>query len=509
VANGKTRLAALAVILLTGGGVGALLLGDEFAGAQAPSSVNALLPGANQLPAPTWRAALPKSPADLRKGAEIDLRDCTYGPGETHWGGATGQYLVDRNAFYAVVFLPTDLPGGHFRFRGVYPHARWFSFESYDEGLASEGVVDDTAIDPDPGSATPFFTHDHYVRGHNRYTVDIYSTPPASRASPAPHNVLYMGYRENPYYGGVEHSPYSPVLYRVYVPKPPPQGGVPLPHLYWVVDNPGTNLFETDTEVCNAMEPARAPNQTILEINDVLDKRVSQPTLQPTERNVDIPTDEVPHDPPYVNILRPATNGYQGAYFNSKTPYIYIRPFAQYGRFVVVHFKAPTFARIEEGVPLTGNEQTRYWSWCAAQFVSPVNVTQACLMDKQFHIHDGYATLVVSPPDQRPLINGKRYADWLPWPGGGADLNMRQIDPNPKTYPQSPYFLPVTSQYDALDYLRGVANEQEIQKWMGPYYPTVEYCSTVQFQKNGCGFPSALTQPVGHRETKSMAGSRR
>jgi len=69
--------------------------------------------------------------SSLPKGAEIDVRSCTYGPDETHAGRYSGQYLVDRNAYYAIVFVPTDLPGGHFRFRGVYPRARWFSFESY------------------------------------------------------------------------------------------------------------------------------------------------------------------------------------------------------------------------------------------------------------------------------------------------------------------------------------------------------------------------------------------
>lgn len=464
-------------------------------GGSAAGPASQLPNAAAQLPTPTWQAPLPTGPSDLKKGAQIDLRDCTFGPAETHAGRDSGQYLVDRNAFYAIVFLPTDLPGGHFRFTGTYPHARWFSYESYDQGLASEGVVDDTAIYPDPGSVSPFAVGGAHHKGRSGYTVDIYSTPPAQRKNPPPHNVLYMGYRENPTYGGLEHSPYSPVLYRVYAAPGTPQGNVPLPHLKWVVDDPSTNPFETDTEVCAAMEPARAPNRSILQINDVLATRFTTPTLNPLERNVDIPTDEVPTNPPYVNILRPATNGYQGAYFNSKTPYVYIRPFAQFGRFVVVHFKAPTFARVEQGIPLTGREQTRYWSWCSAQFVSPVNVTQACLMDKQFHLdRNGYATLVVSPPDQRPTINGRRYRDWLVWPGGGADLNMRQIDPNPQTYHQSPFFMPVSSQYDALDYLRGVAFEQQIKAWMGAYYPTVEYCSTAQFQKDGCGFPAALQQ---------------
>ena len=42
-----------------------------------------------------------------------------------------------------------------------------------------------------------------------------------------------------------------------------PQGDVPLPKLEWVVDNPKTNQFTDATDVCTAMEPARAPNRTL------------------------------------------------------------------------------------------------------------------------------------------------------------------------------------------------------------------------------------------------------
>ena len=42
-----------------------------------------------------------------------------------------------------------------------------------------------------------------------------------------------------------------------------PQGDVPLPKLEWVVDNPKTNQFKDATDVCTAMEPARAPNRTL------------------------------------------------------------------------------------------------------------------------------------------------------------------------------------------------------------------------------------------------------
>lgn len=430
---------------------------------------------------------LPSLGSSLKKGDELDLRSCTYGPEDTHAGRESGQYFVDRNAFYAVVYLPTDLPGGHFRIRGIYPRARWFSFESYDEALASEGVVADDTIDPDRGSVNPFLPGRRFARKkHRRYTVDIRTVAPADRQSPPPHNVLYMGWRENPHYG--LPSLESPILYRVYAAPGSPRGNVPLPDFRWVVDDPKANLFQTSSEVCATLAAAGAPHQAVTTLNQILDRRVTSPWLSPAERSIDVPTDDIPHDPPYVSVIRPASNGYQGLYFNSKTPYIYLRPSAVFGRFLVIRFRAPTFGHVEGGRPLSGDEQTRYWSWCAGQFVSPVNVTQACLMDKQFHIdRRGYATLVVSPPDQRPVVGGKPYPDWLPWPGGGADLNMREIDPNPRTFPQSPYFIPLLSPDDALDYLKAPIFESEIESWMGSYFPQVQYCSSVKFERNGCG----------------------
>jgi hypothetical protein len=423
--------------------------------------------------------------SSLPQGAEIDVRSCTYGPDETHAGRDTGQYLVDRNAYYAIVFVPTDLPGGHFRFRGIYPRARWFSFESYNEALASQGVVDGTEIEPDPRSANPFKPGKRY-RANQRYTVDVRMTPPAERQNPHP-NVLYSGYRENRNYGGVDHSPVDGLLYRVYGAPGSPQGDVELPHLSWVVDNPQTNPFQGETEVCQAIKDTSVNHTTILTLNQILSERFSNPTLSPLEKEFDVPTDEVPRNPPHVNLLRPATNGYQGAYFNSKTPYLYIRPNGElYGRFVVIRFKAPTFQKLPLK-PATGREQVVYWSWCDAQFVSPVNITQACLMDQQFKLdRNGHATLVISDPAQRPVIKGKPWPNWMPWPGGGADINMRQIDPNPATYPQSPYFYPVMSENDGLDYIRGVLFEEQVRLWMGEYFPIVRYCDKQKFEQGGC-----------------------
>jgi hypothetical protein len=422
----------------------------------------------------------------LPKGAEIPLRSCTYGPGETHNGRESGQYLVDRNAYYAIAFVPTDLPGGHFRFRGVYPRARWFSFESYDEDLASQGVIADTEIAPDPGSINPFYAGNKY-KDNQHYTVNVLMVPPSERAHPTPENTLYSGYRENPNYGDVETSAVDGLLYRVYAAPGTPEGNVPLPTLSWVVENPETNPFKEEAEVCAAMHTTAADQTTVLTLNQILAQRFSNPTLSPDEKDLNVPTDEVPRNPPYVDVIRPATNGYQGAYFNSKTPYIFFRPNGElYGNFVAVRFKAPTFADFPQK-PMTGNEQVRYWSWCDDQFVSPVNITIGCLRDDQFKLEpDGYATLVISEESQRPVVKGKPWQNWLPWPGGGADVVMRQIDPNPATFPQSPYFYPVLDEDDALDYLLGVLYEEQTKQWMGEYFPTVRFCTKEKFERSEC-----------------------
>jgi hypothetical protein len=65
------------------------------------------------------------------------------------------------------------------------------------------------------------------------------------------------------------------------------------------------------------------------------------------------------------------------------------------------------------------------------------------------------------------------------------------------------------SQYDGLDYLRGITFEQQIQDWMGPYYPTIKYCTTDQFQHDACGFPAALQQAASGPAPRTAQSPRR
>ena len=66
---------------------------------------------------------------------------------------------------------------------------------------------------------------------------------------------------------------------------------------------------------------------------------------------------------------------------------------------------------------------------------------------------------------------------------------MMEIDPNPHTFPQSPYFMPPTAA-DLVpylgDWLPGLAYESQIKSWMGAYYPQVSYCTQAQFESDQC-----------------------
>lgn len=447
-----------------------------------------------------------KSGAPLELGAEIDVTDCAYGPGQIFSGKKSGQYFGDAEALYGMMFIPADAPGGHFRYRAEFPRARWLSYQSYDQLLGTQGVVSSLNIKPDRGSVNPFLPGQRYKPGHVSYTVDVRNIPPSRREIPAPPNVIYGGYRMDPSSpAGMIHTPGQLILYSHYVtPDREQTGDVGLPRMFWVVDDPKSNQFHSQAAVCAAMQASAVPWGPLAALNEQLDRYVWKPIEEPLLKHLDYPvfTDPVPRNPPYVGLFRPSSNGYAWPLYNQLTPYIYTTPSTLYGRFIVIRFKAPTHPRVEKGIPATGEEQTQYWSWCAGQFESLVNIATGCLTDHEAHVdRDGYVTLVVSPSEQRPVVNGKPYANWLEWPGGGALITMSTIEPNPKTFPQSPFFMG-PNDADGLgplaDILPGVVYEDKIKAHMGEYFPQISYCNTEQFQLDRCRAPfDAPLQPLG------------
>ncbi|KAA0022046.1 hypothetical protein [Antrihabitans cavernicola] len=436
-------------------------------------------------------SAAPGGPA---KGAEIDVSNCAW-PIHTD-GRQSGFGFNDRFGAYSGVMMFTDLPGGHWRFSGDYPKARWMEYESYDRLVGSQDSISGQTIDADAGSSNPFAPGAAPYKPGNHYKVDLYNAPPDQRIKNA-HNLFYGAWKNDPTYGKYLHSGIQSVLYRVYAAPGDVDslGGAGRPHMSWVVDDPATSPFADSGQACASLEQAHqayAPWPQIVTGLESINDTVIAPQIVPfAQRYLQYSVD--PTSPPAINVLRPSPNGYgapEGLWFNSRTPYVGLAPNKLVGPLLVVRFKAPTFPRIDEGKPATGNEQTQYWDWCSTQFLTPLNYTIACRHDSQFTLDkDGWATLVISTDDERPVIDGQPYKDWIPMAGNVGLSVMRQLDPNRQTFPQSPYFMPPVKIGDTnlpIDIVPGQLQQRDIKNHMGEYFPIAKYCTRAEFEKDRC-----------------------
>jgi hypothetical protein len=91
----------------------------------------------------------------------------------------------------------------------------------------------------------------------------------------------------------------------------------------------------------------------------------------------------------------------------------------------------------------------------------------------------GFVTVALSAPADRPVVGGRPYADWLPFPGGGQMMFLRYLD-SVKTWHESPFLMPRQAWWLRQD------GDGQLQKLMKEYYPRGVYCSRARFEKNGC-----------------------
>jgi hypothetical protein len=428
--------------------------------------------------------------ATVPTGTEIQAKDCGAWSRFTD-GRKTGFGFNDRNAYYIAQAFLTDLPGGHWRFRGTYPKARWISFQSYDHLTFTEDVLSGSEIDAEGSSTTsPFAAGGHQDRGAT-YKVDLINKPPSQR-DPNAHNVLYGGFRGDSLYGDLQKAPQQSVIMRTYAAPDSLDtlGGVARPTISWVVDDPARNLFTSPADVCASLSLATAtyqPWNAIIEGLEAINEPVIKPLLVPAAQSLQ--GIAPPTNPPMVAVFRPSSSGYSSLYFNDKTPYLGVMPQRLFGEVLAIRFKVPTYARIEDGATMTGSEQVKYWDWCSTQWGTPLNYTIACRRDEQFQVDDrGYATLALSLEKDRPTRpDGTPYADWLPMPGNLGMTVMRQLEPNAQTFPESPYFLPQTKLGPITLPLDLLVQQDQIKTQMKGYFPRMAYCSTQKFQSDHCG----------------------
>ncbi|BBA36093.1 hypothetical protein sS8_4163 [Methylocaldum marinum] len=422
----------------------------------------------------------------LVQGQEIALTECTG------WliQSSTAPAIESNAVYWFIQGIPVHPPGGHFRFRGEFPAARYMSWQNHDFVGNSMALLADTDIVPDRGQ-NPFQPDTPYSPG-SAYTVDLLDIPPEVRPS-RPANILYGGYR----YDGRE-TEYNAVAYRVYLPDPGTDalGGVPRPDFYFVVDDPEKTSEEDIRKMCEEM---RGIQETVKEAVIALVEGTESsddgqnPLLSdgmqenPRRHVIDGPSATGAFPQPSTSLfdsdwalywaVTPNPNG-RGTFFNAQTGYLLVLLNPSRDEVTVMRFRAPTFPDTQgvqtgDGTPdeISGNEQLRYWSLCMHDTASLWS-TAGCLYDAQvIRDDDGYVTFAVSAPESRPA----NAANWLPAAGSLPALILRHMQPNPAFT-------------EAVLYYSGAkADPAAIAAHMGEYFPLVGTCARTEFERDRCG----------------------
>jgi hypothetical protein len=346
------------------------------------------------------------------------------------------------------------VPGTHIRIDGVYPYARYTSWNVYDPILRPFTHKADVDIAPDPGSANPFLPGADRTTpvAQRRYT--LYITFDAG-FKPGP-NTIYVDPSKNP--AGV-------FTLRVYVPDRGRDvtGGVGLPQVTWQPNSEGAPAFVSP---CTGVE-----KPTVSTVTDAYSQQDGPDTGPP------FPGRNPPKWHKFVNLCvsgrdlffdndiadqfpdsgqDPCGNFGSGGFLsNMDNAYTSTAITRGFGRLVVLHGKAPTYAATyPKAGTMPSGEQLRYWSFCQNDPFTQRYI--ACLRDDQVKLDkDGFYTIVISRPADRPRCA----KNWIPWgPQPEGVLIYRHMLPDP-----------------AFSGSIQRASYGSEQSTMGDYFPTPRY----------------------------------
>jgi len=264
------------------------------------------------------------------------------------------------------------------------------------------------------------------------------------------------------------------VEYRIYLPAHPeriPPGDVAMPRVFYVVDDPATARYTSADQVCRGNRNGSAAGTGA---GDRLFK-----LLAPVFTRTGQPPSPAANPPAWTASVRgeccfPPLANQQTAYLAAPVDF-------DYGQVIAIRFRAPSVPAGSPGTPLQP-AQIRYWSLCNFQTVN-FFYTDACIHDLQTHPASDVVIVASSTPQNRPVVDGQPYADWVPATGGGPFLFLRYIDSDPALFPQSPFFVPD----DQAEPVTNYRSDSVLRRWMGAYYPQAIYCSRAQFERNRCG----------------------
>jgi hypothetical protein len=412
---------------------------------------------------------LPSRAADVANPVE---RSCAW---QTRLDATVLNTLYpDHAANYWNALLPA-VPGATLTIRGLYPHARYISFTSYDVALRAVDGVNDQGIRPDPGSVNVFAPGASRTVGdaQRHYTASVVF---GKRPATAPDNTLYTTSAD-----GSHSAQFFLVTYRVYRADVGLDiaGGEPLPAVVYNV--PGGQSWEVP--VCRFAEPPpNGLNEGIANSGPATSSQlIGYPGTNPPtwHKFYNAPTslaqagtDNGYTDTAIGDALAPRTMGLPRGGFleNLDNNYVFAQLTRGYGNIAVIRGRLPSFPHTLQGQPVMGTGQLRYWSLCSND--GPTQRYYGCLADDQV-VTDAAAdyTVVVSSAAGRPVnATPECGVNWLPaGPGSATLMILRNMLPDP-------------SFAQAIQFVRHGHEAED----MAEFYPATTYMSTAEFEAQGC-----------------------
>lgn len=357
-------------------------------------------------------------------------------------------------------------PGTRIRIDGEFPHARYMSFNVYDQAQRPIDAIADARIVPDEGSTNPFVVGARRTAKERSYSafIDFGAKPAAGKRAP---NTIYTG-------SGQKVGDVTPpnvngtFIYRVYIPDAgrDETGDVGLP----TVTLQSANGGRAPKSACRTFSRPAAPGLT----EAIAGSEANVPVPKISSRN---PTFWRKFTNPldtYARVFNVHSDdtrrlgGSGGFLSNVDNDYLVGVIHQDFGKVLAVRVRAPTFPDTRDGARKMPGGQLRYFSMCQNERFSQRFI--ACRSDDQSAVgDDGFITYVISTPANRPATATARCgATWLPWgpskegvllyrhmladPGFGQAIQFADADRERETmgdyHPESTYYADAVA-YDA------------------------------------------------------------
>lgn len=391
-------------------------------------------------------------------------------------GGQVDGTFPDTGARYwgASIQIP---PGGRLEIQGQYPHARYFSFETYTaESQAIDGLYD-AQIAPNRGSVDPYRPGAHRNGKKRAYTVYIVNgKAPASGRKP---NTIYTSTTDG---SKSEPTGFAQIGYRIYLPDlgRDDTGGVGLPTITTVSSNGSRVLALGACQIVTLPDvgaqqisaslgegfPISGPG--ILGLDPLQWRKYTNAVTGYAAAGLDNKLTQSQYEQVGGELDSKLPSG--GFFENVNTAYLFAVADREFGQVLALRGRVPTTPQTTLGQRIMGRGQMRYWSLCAFSAATSV---YGCADDSDIPPGTHHRFLVVAS------TAAARPSNAVPQCG----VNWIPLGPDPQTVLLLRNMLPAPSFRYAVQ--RATVGTE--QKTLGPYYPVGHYYqTTADFEKLGC-----------------------